>query len=99
MIEQLRGRASPTRARLLLGFSQTCALNYRFAFTHAGTLRGVVGICGGLPGDWETGERYQTHRPPCCIWRARATNSTRRARRGFRRAPVKACPRCRIQEL
>lgn len=43
----------------LLGFSQTCALNYRFAFTHVEVLRGVVGICGGLPGDWETGESYQ----------------------------------------
>ena len=43
----------------LLGFSQTCALNYRFAFTHPGILRGVVGICGGIPGDWETSEVYQ----------------------------------------
>ncbi|HEY0100364.1 MAG TPA: dienelactone hydrolase family protein [Pyrinomonadaceae bacterium] len=43
----------------LLGFSQTCALNYRFAFTHADLLRGVVGICGGLPGDWETSEQYR----------------------------------------
>jgi phospholipase/carboxylesterase len=42
----------------LLGFSQSCALNYRFAFTHTEALRGVVGICGGLPGDWETGEQY-----------------------------------------
>ena len=43
----------------LLGFSQTCALNFRFAFTHAETLRGAVGICGGLPGDWETNQLYQ----------------------------------------
>lgn len=43
----------------LLGFSQSCALNYRFAFTHTGVLRGVIGICGGLPGDWETSECYQ----------------------------------------
>ncbi len=43
----------------LLGFSQTCALNFRFAFTHPDKLRGVIGICGGLPGDWETSERYQ----------------------------------------
>jgi phospholipase/carboxylesterase len=42
----------------LLGFSQSCALNYRFAFTHAEVLRGVVGICGGLPGDWETSDAY-----------------------------------------
>ena len=43
----------------LMGFSQSCALNYRFAFTHAEVLRGVVGICGGLPGDWETSEVYR----------------------------------------
>lgn len=42
----------------LMGFSQSCALNYRFAFTHRDVLRGVVGICGGLPGDWETSEIY-----------------------------------------
>src|SRR6266550_2365524 len=34
----------------LLGFSQSCALNYRFSFTYPNRLRGVVGICGGLPG-------------------------------------------------
>ena len=44
----------------LLGFSQTCALNYRFAFTHPGSLRGVIGICGGLPGDWETSDVYKS---------------------------------------
>lgn len=43
----------------LLGFSQSCALNYRFAFTHTEYLRGTVGICGGLPGDWESSEIYQ----------------------------------------
>ena len=43
----------------LLGFSQTCALNYRFAFTQNNVLRGVIGICGGLPGDWETSPVYQ----------------------------------------
>ena len=42
----------------LLGFSQSCALNYRFAFTHSDVLRGVIGICGGIPGDWETSESY-----------------------------------------
>ena len=47
------------RRVFLLGFSQSCALNYRFAFTHPEALRGVVGICGGLPGDWETSELYK----------------------------------------
>lgn len=47
------------RQIFLLGFSQSCALNYRFAFAHPNVLRGVVGICGGLPGDWETSDLYQ----------------------------------------
>jgi predicted esterase len=51
------GVADPRRI-FLLGFSQSCALNYRFAFTHGDRLRGVVGICGGLPGDWETSVVY-----------------------------------------
>ncbi|HYE66888.1 MAG TPA: hypothetical protein VD966_14960 [Pyrinomonadaceae bacterium] len=42
----------------LLGFSQSCALNYRFAFSHPERLRGIIGICGGMPTDWETSERY-----------------------------------------
>ena len=52
------GVADPARI-FLLGFSQSCALNYRFAFTHTRVLRGVAGICGGLPGDWETSPLYQ----------------------------------------
>lgn len=43
----------------LLGFSQSCALNYRFAFTHSDVLLGVIGICGGLPGDWQTNQSYR----------------------------------------
>jgi phospholipase/carboxylesterase len=46
----------------LLGFSQSCALNYRFAFTHTEILRGIVGICGGIPGDWEASESYRQTR-------------------------------------
>lgn len=52
------GVADPERI-FLLGFSQTCALNYKFAFTHPDLLRGVIGICGGIPGDWETSENYK----------------------------------------
>ena len=43
----------------LLGFSQSCALNFRFAFTNSDLLRGVIGISGGIPGDWETSEVYR----------------------------------------
>jgi len=52
------GVVDPQRV-FLLGFSQSCALNYRFAFTHPGHLRGVIGMCGGIPGDWETSEVYK----------------------------------------
>jgi len=52
------GVADPKRV-FLLGFSQSCALNYRFAFTHSDRLRGVIGICGGIPGDWETSSTYR----------------------------------------
>jgi phospholipase/carboxylesterase len=60
LIEMLshEGVADPARV-FLIGFSQSCALNYRFAFTHPERLRGVVGICGGIPGDWETSSTYR----------------------------------------
>ena len=47
-----------SRQIYLLGFSQSCALNYRFAFTHPERLKGVIGICGGIPGDWEISHGY-----------------------------------------
>jgi len=59
LFEALVARGVAHRADLfLMGFSQSCALNYRFAFTHRELLRGVVGVCGGLPGDWEEGAAY-----------------------------------------
>src|SRR5713101_5097788 len=60
IIDSLAREGVADRKRIfLLGFSQSCALNYRFAFTHPDVLRGVIGICGGMPGDWETSELYQ----------------------------------------
>src|SRR5712691_7508888 len=60
LIDSLTGEGVADRKRIfLLGFSQSCALNYRFAFTHTDVLRGVIGICGGMPGDWESSELYQ----------------------------------------
>jgi phospholipase/carboxylesterase len=60
LIESLtaEGVADPARI-FLLGFSQSCALNYRFAFTQNDLLKGVIGICGGLPGDWTTSAAYK----------------------------------------
>ncbi len=60
LIDELVEEKIADRSRVFLfGFSQSCALNYRFAFTHADALRGVVGVCGGLPGDWETSDVYR----------------------------------------
>ena len=60
MIQKLSAEGVADSKRIyLLGFSQSCALNYRFAFTHPSVLRAVIGICGGLPGDWEANEAYQ----------------------------------------
>lgn len=61
MINALVGEGmANARQIFLLGFSQSCALNYRFAFTHRDVLRGVIGISGGLPGDWESAPYKQT---------------------------------------
>jgi len=60
LIDELRAEKVIDPGRVfLIGFSQSCALNYRFAFTHTDVLRGVVGICGGMPGDWDTNASYQ----------------------------------------
>jgi len=45
----------PPGRRLLAGFSQSVALNYRFASMCPDAVRSVVAICGGLPGDWDNG--------------------------------------------
>src|SRR6185503_8701322 len=60
LIETMAGEGLADPQRIyLLGFSQSCALNYRFVFTQNELLRGVIGICGGLPGDWTTSEVYK----------------------------------------
>jgi predicted esterase len=56
--ESARACQIPPARRLLIGFSQPVGLNYRFAATHPEAVRGVIGVCGGLPGNWEQGQ-YQ----------------------------------------
>jgi predicted esterase len=52
------GVADPRRV-FLIGFSQACALNFRYAFTRPERVRGVVAICGGIPGDWSEEGKYR----------------------------------------
>src|SRR5262249_11870396 len=47
------------RAIFLLAFSQSVSLNYRFAFTHPDIVRGVIAVCGGIPGDWDSSDKYR----------------------------------------
>jgi predicted esterase len=60
VIEALDSEGLIDRGRVLIyGFSQACALNFRFAFTYPEILRGVIGVCGGIPGDLDTNENYR----------------------------------------
>jgi len=60
VIEKLKSEEIIDEKRIYLyGFSQACALNFRFAFTHPDILRGVLGVSGGIPGDLETNEVYK----------------------------------------
>lgn len=61
VIEKLAENKKIDAAQVYLyGFSQACALNFRFAFTFPETVKGVIGICGGIPSDLETNENYKT---------------------------------------
>jgi predicted esterase len=50
----LRARFNLSADRCLLaGFSQPVGLNYRLAGTHPQVVGGILGLCGGVPRDWE----------------------------------------------
>jgi predicted esterase len=50
------------RQVFLLAFSQACAYNYRFVFSYPGMVRGCIGVCGGVPGDWHENLHYRKAR-------------------------------------
>jgi phospholipase/carboxylesterase len=61
IIEKLTSSGEADASRVfLLGFSQSAGANFRFAFTNGNLVRGVVAICGGIPGDWESDGKYQS---------------------------------------
>ncbi|MGJ5820696.1 alpha/beta hydrolase [Paludibaculum fermentans] len=54
MIDQLANQFPATRPRrLLLGYSQSVGLNYRFVARNPAVFQGVVALCGGIPGNWD----------------------------------------------
>lgn len=60
LIEKLSVEGLIDRSQIYLyGFSQACALNFRFAFTYPDVAAGIIGVCGGIPGDLDTNERYK----------------------------------------
>jgi predicted esterase len=60
VIDKLHTDGVIDRTRVYLyGFSQSCALNFRFAFTHPEIARAIVAVCGGIPGDLETNPKYR----------------------------------------
>ena len=59
VIEETAAEHDLNRSQIfLMAFSQSVSLNYRFAFTHPDTIRGVIAVCGGIPGDWDE-DKYQ----------------------------------------
>lgn len=60
VVERLSDQNLIDRSRIFIfGFSQAVALNFRFAFTYPEVLRGVIAVCGGIPGDFETNPAYK----------------------------------------
>lgn len=60
VIEKLSNDGLIDASRIhLYGFSQACALNFRFAFTHPEVPHTVIGVCGGIPGDLDTNPIYK----------------------------------------
>ncbi|MFN0139936.1 MAG: alpha/beta hydrolase [Pyrinomonadaceae bacterium] len=60
VIDRLDADGSVDRTQVFMyGFSQACALNFRFAFTYPEVLRGLIGVCGGIPGDLDTNSIYK----------------------------------------
>ena len=60
VIDKLAGDGLIDRTRIFIyGFSQACALNFRFAFTYPDVAAGIIGVCGGIPGDLDTNPNYK----------------------------------------
>lgn len=60
IIENLSAENVIDRKRIFLyGFSQACALNFRFAFAYPKIARGILAVCGGIPSDLDANADYK----------------------------------------
>lgn len=61
---EMRERCGISPARtILVGFSQPVGYNYRYSSAFPQEIGGVIGICGGVPKDWETGNYGKVSAP------------------------------------
>jgi predicted esterase len=66
VIEKLVADGVADRRQIYLyGFSQACALNFKFALTYPGVLKGIIGACGGIPGDLDSNPVYRPFDAKC----------------------------------
>jgi predicted esterase len=66
VIDKLVGDGVADRGQIYLsGFSQACALNFRFALTYPDVLKGIIGVCGGIPGDLDSNSVYTPFDAEC----------------------------------
>jgi predicted esterase len=81
---QLRERFEiPARRVILMGFSQPVGLNYRFIGTHPEAAGGVIGVCGGVPKDWEEDKYGRVDAPILHIARSEDEFFPEATARGF----------------
>lgn len=73
----------PARRVILMGFSQPVGLNYRFIGTHPEAAGGVIGICGGVPKDWEEDKYSKVEAPILHISRSEDEFFPEAVARGF----------------
>lgn len=60
LIDRLSAESRIDRAKVVMfGFSQACALNFRFAFTYPDVLSAIIGVCGGIPSDLDANDVYR----------------------------------------
>jgi predicted esterase len=73
----------PPNHVVLMGFSQPVGLNYRFIGTYPQEAAGVIGMCGGVPKDWEEDKYGKVDAPILHIARSEDEFFPESVARGF----------------